>query len=100
MNNRQQALADLQEHLGYKQLNRTWAKIELFAGLTAAGIGLFLGVWAFRPLEVVWEYTGAGLILFVLGSYLALAGHRSHIYQSNNELTAYLVEELHRSGKG
>ena len=29
------------------------------------------------------------LDLFVLGGYLAMAGHRSHLYQSNNQLIAY-----------
>jgi hypothetical protein len=33
-------------------------------------------------------------VLFILGGYLALAGHRSHIYQSNNELAAYLAGEI------
>jgi hypothetical protein len=36
------------------------------------------------------------VFLFVLGGYLALAGSRSHLYQSSNELTAFLLEELHR----
>jgi hypothetical protein len=45
---------------------------------------------------VEWAFAGAGLGLFTLGGYLALAGHRSHRYQSNNELAAYLVEELPR----
>lgn len=43
--------APLLTQLGYKPLNRTWAKIEL-------------------------------------------AGHRSHLYQSNNELTAYLAAKI------
>ena len=43
-----------------------------------------------------WELLLAALALVVLGGYLALAGHRSHLYQSQNELTAYLTEELRR----
>jgi hypothetical protein len=95
-------LARLQVALGHKPLNRTWAKVELLLGLTAAGLGLLLGTWAVsRPAEVEWPLAAAGLALFVLGSYLALAGHRSHLYQSNNELAALLLEHLRRlEGKG
>jgi hypothetical protein len=32
----------------------------------------------------------------VCARYLALAGRRSHLYQSSNELTAFLVEEIRR----
>jgi hypothetical protein len=39
-------LADWHARLGLKRLSRTWAKIELLAGLTAAGLGLFTGDWA------------------------------------------------------
>jgi hypothetical protein len=45
-----------------------------------------------------WITAGAALALFVLGSYLTLAGHRSHLYQSQNDLTCYLIESL-RSAK-
>ena len=73
--------------LGHKRLNRTFAKLEILLGLSAVSAGLWLGT---------------GLLtsaLFVLGGYLVLAGHRSHIYQSNNELAAYLAGEI-RSLKG
>lgn len=86
----------LHQALGYKPLSRTWAKVEVFLGLLAAGIGQFLGAWAVRAIEEQWLAAVGGLALFVLGGYLALAGHRSHLYQSNNELAAYLVEELGR----
>jgi hypothetical protein len=43
---------------------------------------------------VEWLFAAAGLLLFVLGGYLAMAGHRSHLYQSNNKLAAYLVAEF------
>jgi hypothetical protein len=46
--------------------------------------------------EVQWGLVAAGLVLMVLGSYLAMAGNRSHLYQSNNELTAHLIEEIRR----
>jgi len=89
-------LAPLRARLGYKRLNRTWAKLEVLLGLTAAGIGLLLGDWALAPAitEVAWGTVAAALVLFVLGGYLALAGHRSHLYQSSSELTAYAIETI------
>jgi hypothetical protein len=92
----------LTERLGHKPLNRTWAKAEMLLGLTAAGAGHMLGVRAaVQPLaEVPWGFAAAGLALFVLGGYLALAGHRSHLYQSNNELTAFLADEIQSKGQG
>lgn len=69
---------------------KTWAKIELLLGLTAAGSGVAAIV---RGEET--PLIAAGAILFALGFYLALAGHRSHLYQSNNRLAAYLAS-LHR----
>jgi hypothetical protein len=88
--------------LGHKPLSRAWAKAELLLGLSAAGVGLLLGTWAVsRPAEVDWPFAALGVALFVLGSYLAMAGHRSHLYQSNNELAALLWERLRRlEGKG
>lgn len=93
---------DILARLGYKPLNRTWAKAEILLGLTAAGAGLLLGVRAaVQPLaELPWGFAAAGLALFVLGGYLALAGHRSHLYQSNNELTAFLADEIHNKSAG
>jgi hypothetical protein len=89
--------------LGYKPLNRTLAKLEIVLGLLAAGIGLFLGQWVCsRPVaEFDWLNASFALLLFVLGGYLTLAGHRSHLYQSANETTAYLLQELqNRKAKG
>jgi hypothetical protein len=89
--------ARLRAALGHKPLNRTWAKGEILLGLFGAGAGMLLGEWAVaRPTEVEWTAAAASVFLFVLGGYLALAGSRSHLYQSSNELTAFLLEELHR----
>src|SRR4051794_9055177 len=96
-------LAKLQVTLGHKPLNRTWAKFEILLGLAVAGLGLLLGDWTLSQpsAEIVWGLAAAALALFVLGGYLALAGHRSHLYQSNNELTAYLADLIENlSGKG
>ena len=94
MSDSKRELSELHTHLAYKRLNRTWAKLEILLGLFAAGTGLFLGDWglARSGVDMEWSLLAAGLALFVFGSYLALAGHRSHLYQSGNERTAYLAE--------
>lgn len=84
--------------LGYKKLNRTWAKAEILLGLTASGIGLLLGQWTSSRAtpEFAWQHALAALALIVPGGYLTLAGHRSHPYQSANETTAFLLAEMER----
>src|SRR5947209_2018443 len=81
-----------------RHFGRAWAKVEIFLGLAAAGAGLLLGSRTVaRPLhEVSWGQVAAGLALFVLGGYLTLAGHRSHLYRSILQTQASLVEEIHR----
>ena len=87
------AVARLHADLRLKRLNPVWAKLEILLGLAAAGAGLFLGDSAVQQIgEPAWPQLFTGLALFVLGGYLAMAGHRSHIYQSNNVLAAYLAE--------
>jgi CHASE2 domain-containing sensor protein len=76
---------------GFKRLTPVWAKLELLFGLAAAGAGLLLEVRAARAEEIHIGLGACGLALFVLGFYLALAGHRSHLYQSQNRLAAYLA---------
>ena len=94
MSVKERALAELHTGLAYKRLNRTWAKLEIVFGLLAAGAGLLLSDWTISrsAAEAEWTLAAGGLALFVLGGYLALAGHRSHLYQSGNERTAYLAE--------
>jgi hypothetical protein len=86
--------AEIHRRLGYRRLSRAWAKVEILLGLLAAGIGLFLGHFAVSQSASTWELAAAGLALFVLGGYLALAGHRSHLYQSSTEQLVLLVEEI------
>lgn len=95
----EEALAELHSVLDMKQLNPAWAKAEIFLGLAAASAGLLVAIRApsFSAVEVDWMSTIVSLALMVFGSYLAMAGHRSHLYQSNNKLAAYLVERV--SGK-
>jgi hypothetical protein len=94
MSEKERRIESLLGDLGHRPLNRTWAKLEILLGLTAAGGGMLMATWALGQTGVQFDFALAGLVLFVLGGYLALAGSRSHLYQSNNELTAYLVEEI------
>jgi hypothetical protein len=86
---------ELHRRLGYRKLSRGWAKAEILLGLCAAGAGMLLGIavpgFGWEPL--------AALALFVLGGYLALAGHRSHLYQSAGEQFVVLVEEIRKLDK-
>ncbi len=100
------ARRQLHEDLGYKPLHKMWAKAEILLGLLGAGSGILLMLrWACQKEVVItmasWEpfVPCAGLVLFILGWYLALAGHRSHLYQSLNEHTAYLLEQIRRITK-
>src|SRR5947209_7637828 len=100
MNDRARQLALLHEYLGYKPLSRGFAKVEILLGLAAVGAGLWMVFSWSTPqpyLHIRHTILIAGLALFVLGGYLTLAGHRSHLYQSNNELTAYLAALIQRS---
>jgi hypothetical protein len=79
----------LHNDLGLKWLSPVWAKLEIILGLIAAGCGIPLMVATADARTVA-----GGLALFVLGGYLAMAGQRSHLYQSNNLLAAYLADEI------
>lgn len=76
---------------GFKRLDPVWAKLEILLGLIAVGCGLLLELRATRSDEINILLAACGLALVVLGGYLALAGHRSHLYQSQNRLAAYLA---------
>jgi hypothetical protein len=96
---RRDDLIRLHTELGLNRLFPVWAKLEIIFGLLAAGAGLLYGVrLAASPLPNVGPFAWfAPLLLFTLGGYLALAGHRSHLYQSNNRLAAYLAGLIRRS---
>ena len=89
-------LDEVHAALGYKHLSRVWAKVEILFGLGAAGIGMLLGGWAVSRPTVQLLWAGASLLLFLLGWYLALAGTRSHLYRSMNDLTAMMVDEMRK----
>jgi hypothetical protein len=92
----------LHRDLGLRRLNPVWAKVEILLGLVAVAAGLFGGGrLAAREArtgidEPVGAWAGQG-VLVVLGGYLALAGHRSHLYQSNNRLAAHLADLARKS---
>lgn len=96
-------LRRLEQDFGLKRLYPGWAKLEILFGLSAVMAGL-LGamrtVLAELPDEnaVPWSLWVGREALGVLGGYLALAGHRSHLYQSNNRLAAYLAAQLRHPG--
>lgn len=81
----------------FKRLNPVWAKAEIVLGLIAVGCGLLLEFRAARSDDLNITLVAAGLGLFVFGGYLALAGHRSHLYQSNTRLAAYLAGQTRHS---
>ena len=96
-------LRQLEQDLGLKRLNPLWAKLEIVFGLTAVAVGLLGGMrTASREVGQPESYYSAAWFawgaLIVLGGYLALAGHRSHLYQSNNRLAAYLAAQLRHPG--
>jgi hypothetical protein len=86
-------LEQLHTELRLKRLSPLWAKLEILLGLVAASTGLLLGIHATsRPAaDILWPLAAASLLLQTLGLYLALAGHRSHLYQSQNKLIAWLA---------
>ena len=80
------------------KLGRAWAKIEILLGLFGAGVALcWLDALALRwdSIPPLIELAGA-FSLVVLGGYLALAGHRSHLYRWNNRNTVVLIDEIRR----
>ena len=78
---------DLLKELGFARLSPAWAKAEIVLGLSAAAVGL-------RLLQGELAIAIAGGALFVLGGYLAMAGHHSHLYQSMNKLTACIIARI------
>lgn len=81
--------------LGWIRLSKAWAKGEIVLGLFGVAIAIVLLTdWRADPLGAA-----AGILLFVFGGYLALCGHRSHLYQSNLHLTAYLLHHIQSSSE-
>ena len=106
-----ESLDRLYRDLGFEPLSHWWGRGEMFIGLlgmaTSVCVMLFLAVEALHnaaPKDTIADrfIGGAALgavFLFALGGYLALAGHRRHIYESNDRLTAYLADLLRGQGR-
>ncbi|MDX1945858.1 MAG: hypothetical protein SFU86_10715 [Pirellulaceae bacterium] len=90
----------LHEELGLKRLSPGWAKGEIFLGLATLAAGNLAGVFAIVRLEggQLGAVLAASIVLQTLGGYLAMAGHRSHLYQSQNKLTAWLADRIKKEG--
>src|SRR5947209_15870281 len=95
---REASLTKLHTDLGLKRLTPVWAKLEIFGGLLAVAAGMVaITTWATHAAgDMPTAVVAAGVPLFALGGYLALAGHRSHLYQSNNLLAAHLADEIRK----
>lgn len=87
---REHLLAEVRSRLGYQNRGLLWAKIEILLGLLAVGIAAILAR------EPSWIQGTLAVLLLMLGGYLTLAGHRSHLYQCATEQTALLIEEIRR----
>lgn len=86
----------LRRATGFRPLNKAWAKFEILFGLIAVGIGLVTALRLAKLLdaELPWWAWAGPVLLIAMGGYLALAGHRSHLYQSNVRLTAHLARRI------
>ena len=82
-----QFLQGLLSAAGLKPLHPVWAKLEILLGLAVACLGALL----IRDRAI---HDALAAALMILGLYLAAAGHRSHLYQSQNRQTAYLLQVL------
>jgi hypothetical protein len=89
------AEARLRADLGLKPLSPAWAKAEIFLGIASVSAGHLCGIYAIVHLAeaAFWALIVASLLLQTLGGYLGLAGHRSHVYQSQNKLAAWLATQ-------
>jgi hypothetical protein len=73
--------------LGLKRLRPAWAKGEIALGLAVASVGL-------KGLASSSAEAWLGGTLFVLGGYLAMAGHRSYLYLAMNRQNAHLARMI------
>lgn len=99
-----ESLARLHRDLGFQPLSHWWGRGEMLVGLLCVAVSvcmmLFLAVEALQglgPKDTVadrfFNSTAiAAVALFTLGGYLTLIGHRRHLYESSNRLTAYLAD--------
>ena len=98
-----ESLSQLYRDLGFKPLNHWWGRGEMLIGLLVMGTSLFFMLYLAVEVVVFAVQKGTGVegllllpaaaaaALFALGGYLTLVGHRRHLYESNDRLTAYLA---------
>jgi len=79
-----ESLAEVYRLLSRRPPSLWWSKAEIVLGLAAVSIGLTF----FEAQEYA---TTLGPALMTLGGYLALAGHRSHVYDAMTRQTAVIL---------
>ncbi len=88
-------LQQLHRDLGFKLLNPVWAKLEILLGLAAFAIGNIVSIRSAIANPILdGSLVVFGVLLVIFGGYLAMAGHRSHIYQSNNKLAVWIFARV------
>lgn len=106
------ALDQLYRDIGFRPLSHWWGRVEMLLGLLAMAGGLFgMAVLASYVVPLLspqtrlpadyqfpYLYLAGSFGLFVLGGYLALGGHRRHLYESADRLTAYLADVVRSQG--
>jgi hypothetical protein len=105
-----ESLDRLYRDLGFQPLSHWWGRGEMLIGLLGVGASvclmLFMAVEALQGLgakDTVADRffngtTVAAVCLFALGGYLTLMGHRRHLYESSDRLTAYLADVVRGQG--
>lgn len=102
------SLDQLYRDAGFRPLSHWWGRAEMVIGLTAMALGAFgmilvsTEVLRQTAMDVSRKEefrfpTGpvvGCVLLFVLGGYFALAGHRRHLYESGDRLAAYLADVI------
>jgi hypothetical protein len=102
------SLNRLYDDLGFQPLSHWWGRVEMVLGLFGMAAGTFgmilisteiLRQTAYQPLvkeDFSFPYLPmiGSFMLFILGGYLTLAGHRRHVYESADRLTAYLADMI------
>ena len=73
-----EALKHVHAALGYEHVSRAWARLEIFFGLAASGLGMLVGLWAVSHPAMQLGWAGAGLLLFI-DQALFLRGEWTHI---------------------
>ena len=79
----EQEVAETYSLLARRPPSLHWAKVELLLGLGASATGCW-----FVRMDGLAALLGAGLL--ALGGYLALAGHRTHLYDAMTRQTTLL----------